>query len=604
MNAHTFPSIALAAVKMIPRLPRFLRSNLKLARAKHSDIGSTALFLEKAAAAHAERDFLVFENERYSYGQFNRWANQIARVLEQKGIKRGDCVGILFENRPALLACVFAVNKLGAIAGMLNFKQRSEVLEHSVNLVKPKLVIVGDECAETWRSVTTPEYASLPRLRVADAVTVPVTDADDLMALAAQCDEHNLPYSQSICLGETCYYVFTSGTTGLPKAAAMTHLRWYKAGVGFGQMALGLKGSKGKQHDTLYCALPLYHNTALAISLSCVVLTSATLALARKFSVSQFWRDIEKHQATCFSYIGEVCRYLLQAPAASQDSNKSIRAVIGNGLRAEIWDDFQQRFNIPRICELYGASEGNVGFVNAFNLKRTVGFSPMTFAVVQFNVDTEEPVVTNDGYCQRVVKGEVGLLLTEVSRKAPFDGYTNKEANQAKLLHNVFKPGDCWFNTGDLVRDQGFRHIAFVDRVGDTFRWKAENVATTEVEAQIQTISGIQEVVVYGVQVPNADGRAGMASLVVAPEQAFNPVEFYQGLKAKLPDYAIPLFLRLSPEHEVTTTFKVMKTQLKQQGYRVVNAREQVFVLLDKALGYEPLSTSLLQRIERGQVRF
>lgn len=604
MNAHTFRSILLAAIKMIPRLPRFLRSNIRLARAKHQDIGSTAYFLEQAAENQPNRTFLRYEDECYSYAEFNAWSNQIARVLAEQGVKKGDCVAMMFENRPALLACVFAVNKLGAIAGMLNFKQRSDVLEHSISLINPCMFIIGDECAEAFSTVSDASMRKLPRFRYIEAGFDTLNSEKherypNLAALAEHTSRENLPFTAHIQLGEVCYYVFTSGTTGLPKAAAMTHLRWYKAGIGFGQMALGLKGK-----DRLYCALPLYHNTALAISLSCVVMTSSTLVLARKFSVTQFWHDIRRHQATCFSYIGEVCRYLLNAPAQPDDAQNTIRAVIGNGLRAEIWDGFQQRFNIPRICELYGASEGNVGFVNAFNLKRTVGFSPMTYAVVKFDVEREEPIVTEQGYCAPVQKGEVGLLVTEVSAKAPFDGYTNKEANRAKLLHNVFKTGDCWFNTGDLVRDQGYRHIAFVDRVGDTFRWKAENVATTEVEAQIQSIQGIEEAVVYGVQVPHADGRAGMASVVVAKEQRFDPVAFYQGLKTRLPDYAIPLFVRLTEGHEVTTTFKVMKAHLKREGYTIANARDQVYVLIDRALGYQPLDAQVLERIELGEVRF
>jgi acyl-CoA synthetase (AMP-forming)/AMP-acid ligase II len=197
------------------------------------------------------------------------------------------------------------------------------------------------------------------------------------------------------------------------------------------------------------------------------------------------------------------------------------------------------------------------------------------------------------------------LLITAVTDKAPFDGYTNNpSANSAKLMQSVFTAGDCWFNTGDLVRDQGYRHIGFIDRVGDTFRWKAENVATTEVEAQIQTFADIAEAVVYGVEVPNTDGRAGMASLILAQGKTFNPKAFYQHIKNHLPDYALPLFIRLGDCHEVTGTFKIKKNELKRQGFKPRDGDDAIYVLIDRALGYQPLDHTILNAIEQGQIRF
>ena len=301
--------------------------------------------------------------------------------------------------------------------------------------------------------------------------------------------------------------------------------------------------------------------------------------------------------------VGECCRFLLQQPTHPDDGRNTIRAVIGNGLRPELWDEFQQRFNIPAVYELYGASEGNAGFVNAFNLKCTVGFSPMTYAIVRFDHDNETPLRDAHGRLQKVKKGEVGLLLTQVSPKAPFDGYTNNpQANQEKLFQNVFKKGDCWFNTGDLVRHQGFRHIAFIDRIGDTFRWKSENVATTEVEAYVSRFHDVLEAVVYGVKVPNAEGRAGMVSLVLNHGREFNPQAFYQYIRDKLPDYALPRFVRLRSAHELTSTFKVMKAQLKQESFSLSQITDPLYVLIDEQQGYQPLTNSLYQAIKAGHV--
>lgn len=493
---------------------------------------------------------------------------------------------------------------------MLNPKQKNAQLAHSINVIQPCLLIAPHEFAENLSQVTG-ELSASCRIALSDqggtaepwppARPGSFVDLEPYLApYRGQDGCSNPPETADIRLGENSFYVLTSGTTGLPKAAAMTHLRWYKAGIGFGRMAIGLTPK-----DTVYNTLPLYHNTALSIALSSVIMTGCTLALAEKFSATLFWSEIRRFNATCFVYVGELCRYLLQQPRLATDATNPVRAVLGNGLRPELWDEFQQRFAIPRICELYGASEGNVAFVNAFNLKRTVGFSPMTYAIVQFDFEHETPLRDANGRLQKVARGEVGLLLTEVSAKAPFDGYThNPEANQAKLFHDVFKSGDCWFNTGDLVRQQGYRHIAFVDRVGDTFRWKSENVATTEVEAQITTFRDVVEAVVYGVKVPFTEGRAGMVSVVLQQGRDFNPQAFYQHLAAKLPDYALPRFVRLRDAHDLTTTFKVKKSQLKRESFSLTDVTDKLFVLLDAQRGYQPLDETTYRAINSGQVRF
>ncbi len=581
----SFAELLSALIRFIPRLPRFFLTLLQLAWAHKGRRGSTGYFLQRAAARHPQRSFIKSKTGSYSYAEFNQWVNGLAHKLQQFGIQPGDCVALLDRNSPEVLAWAFAVNKLGAVAGMLNPKQTGANLAHSIAVMQPRLVVATAEFEPTLAELDT-----LPSLWIANK---------ELHRQAHQSEQPNPVQTATIKLGATCFYMMTSGTTGLPKAAAMTHLRWYKAGIAFGRMSLSL----GKR-DTLYNCLPLYHNTALSIAVSSVVMTHSSLALAERFSASQFWSDVREFGATCFVYVGELCRYLLQQPVEAEGRNNNIRAVIGNGLRAELWDDFQQRFNVPRICELYGASEGNVGFVNVFNLKRTVGFSPMTYAIVRFDYEQETPLRDAQGRLQKVAKNEVGLLLTEVSRKAPFDGYThNPEANNAKLFRDVFKPGDCWFNTGDLVRHQGYRHIAFVDRVGDTFRWKSENVATTEVEAHVSRFGDVLAAVAYGVKVPFTEGRAGMVSLVLAKGARFDAQAFYQHIRQSLPDYAQPLFVRLQQVHEVTTTFKIRKSQLKSESFAIDHVRDPLYVLVDRQQGYQPLSDELYQAIHSGQLR-
>ena len=553
---------------------------LGLALANPDKPGSIGLLLERRAREYPGRIALTFEGQQWTYAQFNAWANRIAHTLKTRGVKPGDTVAILMENRAETLACVAATVKLGAAAGMLNHQQRGDVLAHSLKLTAATTAIVGEECAEAWNSITP---SLRPTAVLWDGTAAAPAGTEPLRGLSEIAPATNPPETAAVLQKHTAFYIFTSGTTGLPKASRMTHFRWLKGSAGLGQMALRLHGD-----DVFYCCLPLYHNNALTVSWGSVLSVGCTLALSRKFSASRFWDDIRSTQATAFCYIGELLRYLLNRPPQTNDRDHRVRLIVGNGLRPELWDGFVQRFGIARISEFYGASESNAAFINGFGLSKTAGFCPLSFAIVAFDAETDSPVRDARGHMRKVGKGETGLLITEVAKSTPFDGYTDAKSTEAKLFRNVFKPGDCWVNSGDLVRDQGWRHIQFVDRVGDTFRWKGENVATTEVEAAINTFAGIEEAVVYGVQVPGADGRAGMAALTLTG--AFDGAAFARHLCAALPAYAVPLFLRLRPQQETTATFKFRKVDLKREGFDPARIDEPLYVLRDRSRGYEPLT--------------
>lgn len=594
-NTFSLFDMASAGVRLAPHLGRMIRSTMELSRAKSDQSQSIGRLFETMAERQPLSPFLLYEDKVWSYGEFNAWVNRLANTFKTRGVRAGDCVGIMFENRPEILACVLATNKLGAIAGMVNHHQRGDVLSHSLKLMKPRLVVVGEECFEEFD----PQRAKLPIETTVYWYGTGRKPAgySDLGLESATQSELNLPETQQVKLRDKCYYIFTSGTTGMPKAAAMSHMRWYKAGMGMGRAAMRLTRS-----DVMYCPLPFYHNNALTVALSSVVINGASIAITRKFSVSRFWDEIRAYKATSFIYVGELCRYLLNAAPTPDDRRNELRVIIGNGMRPDIWDEFQKRFGVKHICEFYGASENNLAFVNVFNLKRTAGYSPSSYAIVRFDPEAEVPIKATDGFLQRVGRGESGLLLCEVSDAAPFDGYTDKKATEAKLLRNVFTQGDSWFDTGDLVKDQGFRHVAFVDRVGDTFRWKGENVATTEIEGLVQHYPQVSDAVVYGVQVPHSDGRAGMLALTLDANATFDPRDFYQNLNARLPAYAIPIFVRLQSRQETTATFKVKKTDLKREGYAL--KEDPIYVLRDRDSGYERLTPELYALVQEGKVRF
>ncbi|AYF72739.1 long-chain-acyl-CoA synthetase [Nocardia yunnanensis] len=552
---------------MATQAPGMIRNALRLL-VKSGDKASIGLFFQRAAAKHPDRVFLRFEGREYTWGEANAEVNRYANVLVAHGVRRGDVVGILMANRPEALFTVLATVKLGATAGLLNHNQRDEVLQHSFGLLNSVLDVIGEECADALDTLTEARPAPL---------------WSELLATEARAaDAANPAVTEEITAKERAYLIFTSGTTGMPKASVMTHMRWTKSMAGIGGLGVRLDG-----RDTLYCCLPLYHNNALTVALSSVIAGGATFALGRKFSASRFWEEAIANRATAFVYIGELCRYLLNQPARRTDRAHTVRLCVGNGLRPEIWDEFQQRFGLERIVEFYGASEGNVAFINAFSIDKTAGFTPLPFAIVEYDEATGQALRHDDGKLRRVRPGGVGLLLAKVTTSSPFDGYTDADATESKLVRDGFRAGDCWFDTGDLVRDQRYGHIAFVDRLGDTFRWKGENVATTEVEGAFGGIDFLTQAVVFGVDVPGTDGKAGMAAVTLREGADFDGKLAAKTLYDRLPGYAVPLFIRVVPELEQTSTFKSRKVEVRKQGYEP-DDKSTLYVLAGRTDGYVP----------------
>lgn len=568
---------------MLPDLPSLLRGALGLTRRPDAR-ESIGLVFQRVADRRPERPFLRFEGDTLSYGDANAQVNRYASVLAQRGVQTGDVVGILMKNRPEALLVMLAAVKLGAAAGMLNYNQHGQVLAHSLGLLDSRVLVVGEECEDAVDSLDgAPQTGDLLRI-------------GELDVLAADADAANPAVTERLQAHNTAFYIFTSGTTGLPKASRMSHYRWLKSMSGLGSLGVRLR-----REDTLYCCLPLYHNNALTVALSSVLASGATLALGRKFSASGFWADAKRNGATAFIYIGEVCRYLLNQPPRPDDRDNGIRLVVGNGMRPELWNEFTERFGIDRIAEFYGASECNIAFVNALNQTHTAGMCPLPYAVVDYDQDTGKARRAADGKLRRVGNGEVGLLLAKVTDRAPFDGYTDPDASEAKLVRGGFDAGDTWFDTGDLVRSQGYMHVAFVDRLGDTFRWKGENVATTEVEGAISEHDAVSEAVVYGVEVPGADGRAGMAAVTLHPGAELDGARLADELLGALPIYAVPLFVRIVDELEHTSTFKSRKVDLRNEGFSKVGD-DPLYVLDGRSGGYRPAYDGYAAAVARGEL--
>lgn len=596
-------NIATSTFFQIKGLAPLTKGLYTLASSKPDSYRSIGSHLEEHASKRPTAPAIRFQDDEFSYQEVNQWVNRYSHYFLSQGIKAGDTLGINIENRPECLIAVLASVKIGAIAAMINTSQRGEVLLHSINLVKPKMMLIGEEQVENMATVIESldvdlrtQLLFLEDCNSKNSCPLPY---QNLNTLSAELSNANPGTTDKIQMKQPCFYIFTSGTTGLPKASVMSHYRWHKSMAG-----MGLASMRLRPDDVMYLSLPLYHNNALTVAMAGILGAGGCLAIGRKFSVSRFWHEIRQHQATTFCYIGELCRYLLNAPAQDNDQIHDIRAIIGNGLRPDIWMEFKQRFNINHINEFYGASECNLVFTNTFNLDCTAGFCPLPYSVVSYDIEADEATRNSQGYMQAVKKGETGLLITEINPKQPFEGYTDKEASEKKILKDVFKSGDRWFNTGDMVINQGFKHIAFADRLGDTFRWKGENVATTEVEAAVNEYPCIEHSVAYGVEIPGTDGRAGMAALTLKDINNFDIGAFSRHLREKLPPYAVPVFLRINEQEEVTGTFKYRKVELKKEHYDLAQVNEPLFVMLPEQAQFVPLKASIADLIQQQAFRF
>ncbi|WP_460163564.1 long-chain-acyl-CoA synthetase [Pseudomonas sp. S2_F03] len=600
MMLRKLPTIA----KAIPRVVK----GLKVANVKDpTQPCGLGWSFEQATLRNPEGPALLQGDVTLSYTQVNQWANRIAHHLIAQGIGKGDVVAVFIENRPELLVTILAVAKVGAISALLNTSQTRDTLAHSLNLVAPVAIIVGGELVPAFSQVR-------ERVSIAPARTWYVADQDtyshpgiapdgfvNLMTASADAIDDNPASSQQVFFDDPCFYIYTSGTTGLPKAGVFKHGRWMRSSASFGLIALDMQ-----PHDIVYCTLPLYHATGLCVCWGSAISGASGFAIRRKFSASQFWSDVRKYHATTLGYVGELCRYLVDQPPSADDSQHTVKKMVGNGLRPGAWDAFKTRFAIDHICELYAASDGNIGFTNILNFDHTIGFSLMAWELVAYDHDSGQPIRNAKGFMSKVPKGAQGLLLARIDDKAPLDGYTDPKKTEKVVLHDVFQKGDRFFNTGDLLRNIGFGHAQFVDRLGDTYRWKGENVSTTEVENILLQHPHIAEAVAYGVEVQNTNGRAGMAA--ITPAESLATLDFSELLefaRQQMPAYAVPLFLRVKVKMETTGTFKYQKTRLKDEAFDPGKTGDDpIYAWLPGTQTYVQVTEQVLADIQGGKYRY
>ena len=568
------------------------------------DAVSIALVFEATVARQPDSNMIVFEGREITWGDFNELANTLAHALMDRGVKRDDCVAVIMENRIEMLACIIALQKIGAIAGMVNPGLVGAQLAHCINVTKSVKCLAGEEIFSSVMDVRAGlDMEDKDILWVADLRESSAPEPmEDIMSHLQQYPTTNLEDTKTILAGATGFYIFTSGTTGMPKAAKVGQRRLLSAGGAFSKA-----GVRAKPSDRIYLCLPLFHGTGFICGVNSAIFSGASMFLRRKFSASAFWPEIQKYQCTIFFYVGELCRYLVTQPPCPEEKNNPLTRVFGNGLRPDVWDEFKTRFGIERVCEFYGSSEGNVSFFNAFNKDKTIGFCPGTILLVEYDIEQDEIVLDQNGKYIQVESGKPGLLLAEIDDRYRFDGYTDSAASESKTLRDVLMPGDAWFNTGDLITevDVGFAmgkpHYQFVDRIGDTFRWRSENVSTNEVGEILNANDQVEIANVYGVDVPAAEGKAGMVSLALKPGCVFDPVEFSAYVTANLPAFAQPVFVRIQPDMSTTGTFKLVKGELRKQAFHLDQLGDDaVYVQMPRTSHYQLLDQASYESIRDG----
>ena len=591
-------------LSIVWRLPAIFIYSRKVFNVGVKNRESWGSMLEENAAQFPNNAAIKSEDGTFTYKEFNNRANRYANYFIAQGLQKGDTAAVFLENRPDLLILYSALSKIGVVNSMINTNLRLDSLKHCLTLNPVKMFIVGEEVLDAFEEVKD-DLGPIGKKTIYFLQDRGKKSASggyvDLKKEIVDYPTTNPPTTAEIKPADRIAYVFTSGTTGgMPKAAIITHGRLVRCKYYNGKIILNMQ-----PNDTMYVPLPFFHTNALALSWPTVFANGAAVAMRRKFSVSNFWKDVHKYNATGWCYIGELCRYLMNQPPKPDDRDNPLQKIIGNGLRPDIWKDLKNRFGIAKVYEIYGAAESNLYFVNMLNLDCTVGTCRVPYAIVKYDVDEDAPIRNANGYLQKVNTGETGLLLGEISEDNPFVGYTSQTETESKIIKDVFSKGDAWFNTGDMVRDIGFQHVQFEDRLGDTFRWKGENVSTTEVEKVANTFARISLSSAYGAPMPGGDGRIGMVALI--PEDTTQEIDF-KGLaehfQAALPSYAVPKFVRLNTDFEYTPTHKIKKMGLKKEGFDPAKTADPIYVLLPGASAYQPLTNDIYAEIIENKYRF
>ena len=581
----------------------WLRALARTAHIEDDPHCTLPVLIERLAADLGAAPALLSREGSLSFRELAARARQYTRWGLAQGLKAGDCVALMMPNCAEYVAIWLGLTRTGATVALINTQLSGDALAHCIQVAAPRLIVVGRELDSSLAPLRL-------RFKHADAWVVGKSSQDfaplDPALEQFSGDSLGSGEVEAPSLDATALYIYTSGTTGLPKAAKVTHYRVMR----WSQWFAGLLDTTPQ--DRLFNCLPLYHSVGGVVAVGAALAGGAAVVIRPRFSASDFWRDVTEERCTLFQYIGELCRYLVNLPHQPLETAHTLRMACGNGLRREVWEAFQTRFHIPRILEYYASTEGNFSLYNCEGRPGSIGRIPsylahrLPVALVRLSAESDEPIRGPSGFCERCAPGEAGEAVGWIpdqadARAGRFEGYADTEATARKVLRDVFKKGDAWYRTGDLMRRDADGFFYFVDRIGETYRWKGENVSTEEVLGTLAGAEGVLEGVVFGVRVPHTEGRAGMAALVVGP--AFDLHVFRAWALERLPPYARPKFLRLIPALKSTGTFKPRKQDLQGEGFDPARVCDPLYFDDPDAGAYVPLDMPLYIEITAGRIR-
>src|SRR5271163_417129 len=588
---------------MKPELKAWVRALEKTAPIAQHPTQTLPSLIDSLGERFGDASALLSPGKVLTYRALAERSRRHASWAHRQGLSSGDVVCLMMPNCPEYLAIWLGITRVGAIVALLNTNLVGDSLAHAINVVAPKHVIVDttlvDVVADLKGRVSPSTLIWGPGENVRGLPRVDrEVDGEAARNVGTEC---RLP-----TLADRALYIYTSGTTGLPKAVNVSHFRLMQWSHWFAGMM------DTRPEDRIYNCLPMYHSVGGVTAIGAALVNGASVEIRERFSASHFWEDIVESRCTIFQYIGELCRYLVNTAPHPAEAQHQLRLACGNGLSADVWEKFQSRFHVPQILEFYAATEANFSLFNCEGKVGAIGRIPsflrqrLSVALVKFDHDAQVPLRAEDGHCIRCSTNEVGEAISQIVEDATsgggrFEGYADKAATEKKILRNVFAKGDAWYRSGDLMRKDESGFFYFVDRIGDTFRWKGENVSTVEVAAQVTSFPDVAEAVVYGVTIPGNEGRAGMVAAVVRDN--FDLAAFHRHLVKELPDYARPLFLRILKTIETTSTFKPRKSDLTHESYDPSTTTDAIYFNDPVRQAFVKIDSELLEKIRAGQFR-
>jgi len=557
---------------------------------------SFGIIIEQHAKKTPHEVALLYGDISWTWQILNQESNKIANYYLNMGVRSGDTVAVMMENSPEFISIITGINKIQGISSLINVNQRKQALIHSFKISEPQCIIVDGDSLPAFIEVFSDLNFDRNKVFVINNYQNDDHGFIDFHEELADVILDNPQTTFRSYITDMSVYIFTSGTTGLPKAALQDNRRILNP---FGWLAF-----ESTHKDVVYSPLPLYHSLALVVGWAGAIQVGAAFAFRKRFSASEFWKDIKKFGATCFMYIGELPRYLINRPESEYVENTTLKKMLGVGFRKDIWEDFKSRFHIEHILEFYGATEGAAGLFNIEEVPGMIGRStiPGLIITVKVNEETGEFYKDNRGFLIECNSGESGMMLAKIEENSAFLGYKDEKKTNQRVLRNVLEEGDTYFNTGDLVSLQDDNWVSFADRYGDTFRWKGENVSTMEVESILNSFGGFEMCNVYGVEIPNSDGKAGMICIKLDDKKSFDTHAFSKFVAENFPKYSIPIFIRIKDELEFTGTHKLRKVNLRKQGYDINTIKDQLYFWDSAANRYKLFEREQYQNLMKGKL--